>query len=71
MEHHSLELMRSAISRFRSASVQIQMYEDTVLLTGVTDSYHSKQAVQESLRTLAGRRIIRNELEVRTRIPHG
>ena len=62
-QHHVLELMQKAVSRI-AGSVQVQMADEHVFLTGHVDSWHQKQFAQEAIRPHAGDRVICNSVKV-------
>ena len=62
-QHHVLELIQKAVSRI-AGSVQVQLADEHIFLTGQVNSWHQKQFAQESIRPHAGQRIICNSLKV-------
>ncbi len=65
--HNLREMVQNALARspyFAGRNLQIEVADDSVLLTGVVYSYYQKQLAQESIRAIEGVNRIRNELEV-------
>ena len=62
-QHQALELMQVAVSRI-AGSVQVQLADEYIFLTGHVESWHQKQFAQESVRRHAGERLICNSLKV-------
>ncbi|MCA9057347.1 MAG: BON domain-containing protein [Planctomycetaceae bacterium] len=63
-EHQLGELMQDSVSRMLMNCVDVMLQHDEVWLTGRVTSYHEKQLAQESVRSLAGKRRIRNLVAV-------
>lgn len=63
-EHQLLDMMQNAVARIQGADIQIQLRDESVLLTGTVERWHEKQFAQESLRNLSGNRVISNGLQV-------
>lgn len=63
-EHQLLDMMQKAVARLQGANIQIQLHNESVVLTGTVQCWHEKQFVQESLRRLSGNRTISNGLQV-------
>lgn len=65
LDSHLQDRMTSAVSDIADAAVRVQVFDDEVLLHGHVSCWHHKQWAQESIRLLAGYRLIRNNLDVR------
>lgn len=63
-EHQLLDMMQKAVARLQGANIQIQLHNESVVLTGTVQCWHEKQFVQERLRSLSGNRTISNGLQV-------
>ncbi|MCA9086109.1 MAG: BON domain-containing protein [Planctomycetaceae bacterium] len=63
-DHLHIEMMEKAIRHLNRAQVNIRIEDNCVVLSGEADTWHCKQQVQESLRRLAGGRVILNRLNV-------
>jgi len=65
---HSLSnLLRSALVRspyFGGRSLEVEVNDDSVIVSGVVQTYYQKQMVQESLRPYLGNSRLQNRLEV-------
>jgi hypothetical protein len=62
-------VFESAVARSLCLSgkkLRFEVHEDGVVLRGVVRSYYHKQLAQESVKSVAGRRRIHNEIEVVT-----
>ena len=64
VQHHALDLMKRAVSRIASGSVDVRVEGGEVVLNGVVNSWHEKQYAQESIRSLTSGRVIRNSVQV-------
>lgn len=63
-EHQLLEMMQAAVGRIHAAQINVNIHEDSVLLTGSVKSWYGKQHAQETLREISGSRVIQNNLQV-------
>ncbi|MCA9064581.1 MAG: BON domain-containing protein [Planctomycetaceae bacterium] len=69
-EHAAAELMQKSVSRLLMNCVDVCVQNNEVWLTGRVPSYHDKQLAQESIRSLAGSRRIRNLVAVEPGLVH-
>ncbi|MEP3479785.1 MAG: BON domain-containing protein [Fuerstiella sp.] len=66
-DHSVKELMEARALQFfklQGGTVEIDVEDDDVFLTGNVARWSDKQRLQESIRPLAGRRLIRNQVSV-------
>lgn len=66
-DHSVKELMEAQASQFlklQGGNIEIGVEDEDVFLTGSVTSWSDKQRLQESIRPLAGRRSIRNQVSV-------
>ncbi len=67
--HTLCDLVYSTLCRnpyLTGRNVRIQVVDDSVVLSGVVNSYYQKQMAQESLRQVQGLGQVRNEIQVVT-----
>lgn len=70
-DHSVKELMEAAaqkILRLQGGNVEVGIQDESIFLTGSVSSWSDKQRLQESIRPFAGRRGIRNEVRVLSRM---
>lgn len=66
-DHSVQELMEAKAQQFlklQGGVIEIGVQDEAVFLTGSVNSWSDKQRLQESIRPLAGRRAIRNQVHV-------